>query len=76
MKSILASIKSQMDRFIADPQLSHIELMRKQVAFQWTIGSLLSIVILTILAYALSANIIGQYGIVLLAMYAIEIPLV
>ena len=47
MKSILASIKSQMDRFIEDPQLSQIELMRKQVAFNWTIGSVLSIVILT-----------------------------
>lgn len=75
MKSFLTSLQDHFNRFIADPQLSQIELMRKQVAFYWTIGSVISIVILTVLAYSINAHIIGHFGIALLGFYFIEIPL-
>lgn len=75
MKSFLASSQNHLNRFIADPRLSQIELMRKKVAFNWTIGSAISVFFLTILAYVMDANMIGHFGVVLLIFYAIEIPL-
>ena len=75
MKTILAVVKGKMDRFIADPDLSKIDLMRKEVAFNWTIGSVISISFLTILAFVLDADIIGIFGLVLIVYYLVEIPL-
>lgn len=75
MKSFRLSIKEKLDHFLADPQLTPIEMMQKQVAFNWSIGTFISVLILTIFAYAIQANIIGHYGVVLLLLYAIDIPL-
>ena len=74
MKSFMALINRKMDQFIADPQISPIEMMRKKVAFNWTLGTAISIVVLTILAYTLDADIIGHYGVVLIIFYFIQIP--
>lgn len=75
MESILQSIKQRTSRFLADPMLTPIEMVQKVVAFHWTIGSVISIVLLTLLAYTLNAHIIGHYGVVLLILYSIDIPL-
>jgi signal transduction histidine kinase/DNA-binding response OmpR family regulator len=75
MKTILASFQKKIDAFLGSSYLSKIEFMRKRVAFNWTVGSLISIIILTILAYAMSADIIGHFGITLLLFYVIIIPL-
>jgi len=75
MKTILAFVKKKIDQLIADPKLSQIELMRKQVAFSWTVGSFISIIVLTILAYIINANIIGHFGVVLIVYCAFMIPL-
>jgi len=75
MKTILASSNKKIDTFLGSSHLSKIEFMRKRVAFNWTLGSLISIIILTILAYAMDADIIGYFGITLLLFYVIIIPL-
>lgn len=75
MKSILDSFNKKIGTFLGISHLSKIEFMRKRVAFNWTLGSLISIIILTTLAYAISADIIGHFGITLLLLYAIDIPL-
>jgi signal transduction histidine kinase/DNA-binding response OmpR family regulator len=75
LKSIFLLSAKEIQRFTADPRLSQIELMRKQVAFNWTIGSFVSVILLTGLAYFLGARIIGHFGLVLIVMYAIDLPL-
>ena len=75
MKELVFSLSIRIDRFLADPELSQVEIIRKRVAFNWTLGSVFSILILTTLAYVVGADIIGHFGVVLIIFYTIEIPL-
>ncbi len=75
MISFQITVNNKLDQFIADPALSQIEMMRKRVAFNWTIGSVISVTVLTVLAYFINADIIGHFGMVLLLFYSIELPL-
>jgi hypothetical protein len=61
------------DRFLADPELSQVEIVPKRVAFNWTLGPVFSIIILAILRFILDADILVHFGVVLIIFYAIEI---
>ncbi|MCK5280517.1 MAG: response regulator, partial [Cyclobacteriaceae bacterium] len=74
MKKLLGSLSTKIDHFLADPRLSQVEIIRKRVAFDWTLGSTFSVFLLTIFAFFMGVRILGIFGLVLLVYYAIIIP--
>ncbi len=74
MKAIFGFLQRKLIKFLEDPQLSSVEFLRKEVSFNWAIGSFVSIIILTILAYILGAAIIGHYGLTLIILYLFQLP--
>ncbi|MEJ2004082.1 MAG: response regulator [Cyclobacteriaceae bacterium] len=67
-------MQRKLTRFLDDPQLSRVEFLRKEVSFHWVLGSFVSTLILTVLAYILDADIIGHYGLVLIVLFIFNLP--
>ena len=69
------NIPKKLDKFLDIPGISDKELMRKKLLFNWSIFSAIAIILLTILAFILEADIIGYFGLALIVQYIVIIPL-
>ncbi len=65
------SISEAINRYLSYPPLEEKDLVRKKTHFIWNTTSLIAILILTVLGFALGADIIGIYGLCMLPCFII-----
>jgi len=75
MASIFEQSTKFLDRFLANPYLSEEEFLRKRVSFYWTFSACITVAVLTLFAFIMKVNIIGEFGLVLLFYYLIVLLL-
>lgn len=71
MASIFEQSTKFLDRFLANQYLSEEEFLRKRVSFYWTFSAFIAVAVLTLFAFIMKVNIIGEFGLVLLFYYLI-----
>ena len=69
-RRLFGTLKKKFDSYIASPGLSEQEYLTKQVTFYWSVFMCTGTIVLTVIAILMKADIIAQYGYVLLVLYA------